>query len=65
MKGKVKWYSETKGYGFIIGEDNQEYFMHITEIYSAKPLKKGEEVEFQESRSKKGLQAVKVKKSGE
>jgi len=38
MKGTVKWYNIKKGYGFIKGEDDQEYFIH----YSALPCGKAE-----------------------
>ena len=32
MNGKVKWYNKMKGFGFITGEDNQDYFVHSSEI---------------------------------
>lgn len=32
MSGKVKWFSNEKGYGFIIAEDGNEYFFHYTGI---------------------------------
>ncbi|MFW5704912.1 MAG: cold-shock protein [Nanoarchaeota archaeon] len=30
MKGQVKWYQKEKGYGFIVGEDDKDYFVHYT-----------------------------------
>ena len=32
MKGKVKWFSARKGYGFILGADEKEYFVHYSDI---------------------------------
>ena len=32
MQGKVKWFNQDKGFGFIVGSDNQEYFVHYTQI---------------------------------
>ncbi len=32
MKGKIKWYKREKGYGFIIGEDEKDYFVHYTAL---------------------------------
>lgn len=32
MEGKVKWFKNDKGYGFITGEDGKDYFMHYTAL---------------------------------
>ena len=32
MQGKVKWFNQEKGFGFIVGSDNKEYFVHYTQI---------------------------------
>ena len=32
MKGTIKWYNFKKGYGFIKGEDDQDYFVHYTQV---------------------------------
>ena len=32
MKGKCKFFNESKGFGFIAGEDDKDYFVHITDI---------------------------------
>jgi CspA family cold shock protein len=32
MKGKIKWFVKTKGYGFITGEDSKDYFVHSTAL---------------------------------
>jgi len=48
-KGIVKWYSQTKGYGFVVCDD-KEYFMHATSIPDEEHkalIKKGDKVEFE------------------
>lgn len=50
MKGKVKWFDEQKGFGFIISdEDQKEYFFHFTEIQKPgfKIISDGQAVEFE------------------
>ena len=56
MKGKVSWFNEGKGYGFITGEDGKDYFIHFTEIKKEgfKTLKKEEIVTFTASMGDKG-----------
>lgn len=39
MTGKVKWFSNRKGYGFVTGEDGQDYFVHFSAIESDKSFK--------------------------
>lgn len=58
--GKVKFFNETKGYGFIADENsNEEYFTHITGLIDT--IKEGDLVEFELEEGKKGLNAVNVK----
>lgn len=63
MKGICKFFSDEKGFGFIVGEDNQDYFVHFKQIISDgfKSLKSGEKVEFLPGKSVKGLVAESVK----
>lgn len=63
-KGKVKWFNESKGYGFIAQEDGQDVFVHFSAIKGEgfKTLAEGEEVEFEVVDGEKGLQAVNVVK---
>ncbi|MBI3814383.1 MAG: cold-shock protein [Nitrospinae bacterium] len=62
-KGKVKWFNESKGYGFIKQDDGEDVFVHFSAIKSEwfKTLKEGQEVEFEVKQGDKGLQAVNVK----
>ena len=59
MIGKVKWFNQEKGFGFIVGEDNKEYFVHYTQIQQEgfKTLEEGISVEFEAVAIDKGLQA--------
>ena len=62
--GKVKWFNEVKGYGFITMEDGQEVFVHYTGIKGEgfRTLNEGDDVEFEVTESNKGLQAVNVQR---
>ena len=59
--GKVKFFNETKGFGFIVeDETNTEYFVHITNV-DADVLNEGETVEFDLEEGRKGMNAVNVR----
>lgn len=63
-KGKVKWFSNQKGYGFITPEEGADVFVHHTEIQGDgyKTLEEGQEVEFEVAEGPKGDQAKNVVK---
>ncbi len=60
--GKVKWFNDSKGFGFIESEDGEDCFVHFSEIQTEgfKTLKEGQSVEFEKSMGEKGSIASKV-----
>lgn len=62
--GKVKWFNEQKGYGFITPENGKDVFVHYSAIQGDgfKTLHEGDDVEFEVTRGPKGEQAVNVTK---
>ncbi|MBI1951791.1 MAG: cold-shock protein [Acidobacteria bacterium] len=63
-KGKVKWFYNSKGYGFIQQEDGTDIFVHFSAIKGDgyKTLEEGQAVEFEVTQGPKGLQAADVSK---
>ena len=63
-KGKVKWFSNQKGYGFITPEEGNDVFVHHSAIQGDgyKTLEEGQEVEFEIQKDAKGEKAVNVVK---
>jgi len=65
MRGIVKWFNTNKGYGFILTQDNKEYFVHWTSIVTKsqndlKTLEQNEVVDFDVFVTDKGPQAVNI-----
>jgi CspA family cold shock protein len=60
--GKVKWFNDSKGYGFIESEDGEDCFVHFSAIQGDgfKTLREGQEVEFEKTSGQKGPQASNV-----
>jgi CspA family cold shock protein len=61
--GRVKWFNERKGFGFISRDDGEDVFVHFSEIKSDgfKTLVENQEVSFEIKEGPKGLQASNVK----
>lgn len=62
MKGKIKFFNETKGFGFIAGEDGKDYFVHSTALAQGTFVKEGDAVTFEVEQGDKGPKATKVSK---
>ncbi|HEX2787825.1 MAG TPA: cold shock domain-containing protein [Ignavibacteria bacterium] len=63
-KGKVKWFDAKKGFGFIVGEEGKDIFVHYSAIAnekSFKTLEDGSEVEYELIEDGKGMKAANVK----
>jgi len=60
--GKVKWFNDSKGYGFIEQKSGEDVFVHHSAIRGEgfKTLKEGQEVEFEIAEDEKGKKAVNV-----
>jgi len=64
IQGKVKWFNESKGYGFIKQDSGRDIFVHYSEIQGDgyRTLAEGETVEFEVREGPKGLEATKVQR---
>jgi len=63
-KGTVKWFNESKGYGFITSEDGTDVFVHYSSIQGEgfKTIAEGDKVSFDVEKGEKGPKAVNVVK---
>lgn len=60
MTGTVKFFNESKGFGFIVeGDTNNEHFVHISGLIDE--IREGDDVEFDLKEGRKGMNAVNVK----
>lgn len=66
MVGTVQWFNDGKGYGFILGADGQDVFVHHSVIQMAghRSLNEGDKVEYEVARGPKGLSAASVRVLG-
>jgi CspA family cold shock protein len=65
LEGTVKWFNESKGFGFISGKDGKDYFVHHSNISGDgfKTLAEGEKVQFEAEQTDKGARAINVSKN--
>ena len=63
-KGTIKWFNESKGFGFITRDDGTDVFIHYSSLEGNgfKTLAEGDVVSFDTERGPKGLKAIKVTK---
>ena len=63
-RGNVKWFDPKKGFGFIIGPENQDVFVHYSQIQGDgfRSLKDGEPVDYELVQGEKGWQARAVQR---
>ncbi|MGM5483019.1 MAG: cold-shock protein [Nanobdellota archaeon] len=62
MEGTVKFFNRMKGFGFITGEDEKEYFVHQSGVNEGISLEEGDSVEFEVEQGDRGPKALNVSK---
>jgi cold-shock DNA-binding protein family len=62
MKGKVKMFNPTRGFGFITGEDGKDVYVHTSAVEGGAALAVGDSVEFEVEAGDRGPKAKNVKK---
>lgn len=60
MNGEVKFFNRKKGFGFIKGEDEKEYFVHFSALTEGTMINDNDKVSFEPAESDRGLQAQNV-----
>ena len=62
MEGTVKWFNSRKGFGFIQGEDGQDYFVHLSSLSKGTYVRDNDRVSFESVETERGKQAKNVTK---
>ncbi|MEW6346263.1 MAG: cold shock domain-containing protein [Paraburkholderia sp.] len=60
MRGTVKWFSQEKGFGFVVGQDNIDYFVGVRDVSGTTLPENGDTVEFEITHGNRGPRATKV-----
>lgn len=60
MEGTVKWFNIKKGYGFVTGDDGEDYFVHYTAIKDQAFVRDNDRVSFDSAQTERGKQAQNV-----
>ncbi len=63
MKGKIKFFNQMKGFGFITGADGKDYFVHSSGLKEGVSVSEGDSVTFEIEQGDKGPKATKVSKN--
>ncbi|MFH1376627.1 MAG: cold shock domain-containing protein [Candidatus Woesearchaeota archaeon] len=61
MEGTVKWFNVRKGFGFVNGDDGEDYFVHYTSVEKGTFIRENDRVSFESATTDKGKQAQDVK----
>ena len=61
MEGTVKWFNTRKGYGFVKGDDDEDYFIHHSALEPGVFLRENDKISFDPVQTDKGKQAQSVK----
>ncbi len=62
MEGKIKFFDQTKGFGFVTAEDGKDYFVHISGLEEGATVDEGDDVTFDVEQGDRGPKAVNVKR---
>ena len=60
INGTVKWFNPEKAFGFILGEDGKDYFVHLSETPDSRGLRDEDKVSFEAKETDRGEQATQV-----